>query len=515
MQHADDWKIIFIDDEKDIRDVMKITLADAGYNVLTAEDGQTGLRMCNEFLPQIVITDIRMPGMDGIRVLESIKKKYPTVEVIVVTAFGEMELAIRALQLDASDFITKPIHEDALHLALERAKYRYTSRKQISDYTSLLEREKADTTEELIKTTSFRNNLIENSIDGILASDERGVVVTFNKSMERMLGIPKDDVLHKMTLDSFFPSGKKVQFKEELNGEGYGGKNHLFLYETVIKNHSNRFIPVQVSASVLFDKARESGVVGFFRDLRELRRLEQEITDHSHILHQDKMMSLGRLAASVVHEINNPLTGILNYINLMDRILKRGPLEESKREKFLQYLDLVEKETSRCSQIVSSLLTFSRRAIPSFEQVKVDELLDKCIILSQHTLELNNISLEKHIHPKLPSVKGDGNQLQQCIINLIFNAIDAMKDAGILSLIAEHNPEKGIVKITVKDTGSGIREEDLQHIFEPFFTTKKERFGVGLGLSTVYGIMKQHGGNVTVESKLNAGSAFTLELPVL
>ncbi|MBW2363699.1 MAG: HAMP domain-containing histidine kinase, partial [Deltaproteobacteria bacterium] len=86
---------------------------------------------------------------------------------------------------------------------------------------------------------------------------------------------------------------------------------------------------------------------------------------------------------------------------------------------------------------------------------------------------------------------------------------------GILSLIAEHNPEKGIVKITVKDTGSGIREEDLQHIFEPFFTTKKERFGVGLGLSTVYGIMKQHGGNVTVESKLNAGSAFTLELPVL
>ncbi|MBW1984831.1 MAG: response regulator, partial [Deltaproteobacteria bacterium] len=114
MQHADDWKIIFIDDEKDIRDVMKITLADAGYNVLTAEDGQTGLRMCNEFLPQIVITDIRMPGMDGIRVLESIKKKYPTVEVIVVTAFGEMELAIRALQLDASDFITKPIHEDAL-----------------------------------------------------------------------------------------------------------------------------------------------------------------------------------------------------------------------------------------------------------------------------------------------------------------------------------------------------------------------------------------------------------------
>ena len=226
-------------------------------------------------------------------------------------------------------------------------------------------------------------------------------------------------------------------------------------------------------------------------------------------------MSLGRLAASVVHEINNPLTGILNYIRLMDRILKRGSLKESKREKFLQYLDLVEKETSRCSQIVSSLLTFSRRSTPSVEQIKVDKLLDKCIILSQHTLELNNISLEKHIHPKLPLVNGDANQLQQCIINLIFNAIDAMKDGGVLGLLVDHDPEKNLVMIIVKDTGSGIRKEDLPHIFEPFFTTKKERFGVGLGLSTVYGIMELHGGKVAVESKLNAGSAFTLELPVL
>jgi len=514
MQDTDSWKLLFIDDEKDIRDVMKITLADAGYNVTTAEGGQTGLRVCGEFSPQIVLTDIRMPGMDGIKVLESIKKKYPAIEVIVATAFGEMELAIRALQLDASDFITKPINEEALHLALERAKYRYTSRKQISDYTSLLEREKAETAEELTKTTSLRNNLIENSIDGILASDEKGIVVTFNKSMEQMLGLSKDEVLNKVTLYSFFPSEKEAQFKDELTSEGYGGKNRLFLYETAIKNHSNSLIPVQVSASVLFDKNRESGVVCFFRDLREIRRLEQEIADHDHILHQDKMMSLGRLAASVVHEINNPLTGILNYIRLMDRILKRGPLEESKREKFLQYLDLVEKETGRCSQIVSSLLTFSRRSTPSFGQVKIDELLDKCVILSQHTLELNNICLEQHINSNIPLVKGDVNQLQQCIINLIFNAIDAMYDQGILSLIADHDLGKGLVTITIKDTGVGIRDEDLPHIFEPFFTTKKERFGVGLGLSTVYGIIEQHGGKVAVESKLGVGSAFTLELPV-
>ena len=141
MQDIEEWKILFVDDEKDIREVMEISLADAGYSVLTAPDGQTGLRLCGEFFPQIVITDIRMPGMDGIRVLEHIKDRYPTIEVIVATAFGEMDLAIRALQLDASDFITKPIHEDALHLSLERAKERYASRKKISDYTFLLERD--------------------------------------------------------------------------------------------------------------------------------------------------------------------------------------------------------------------------------------------------------------------------------------------------------------------------------------------------------------------------------------
>lgn len=513
MQPSDDWKILFIDDEKDIRDVMKITLSDAGYTVWTAEDGQTGIDVCGEFAPHIVITDIRMPQMDGIEVLEYIKNKYPTIEVIVATAFGEMELAIRALQLDASDFITKPINEDVLYLALERAKYRYTSRKKISDYTFLLEKEKAATTDELIKTTSFRNNLIENSIDGILASDEKGIVVTYNRSMERMLGFSKENVLNQMRLDSFFPTEKHAQFKDELAGEGYGGKNRLFLFETTIINQSHSLIPVQVSASVLYDKKQESGVVCFFRDLRDIRKLEQEIADHAHILHQDKMMSLGRLAASVVHEINNPLTGILNYVNLMERILKRGPLEESKREKFLQYLDLIGKETGRCSKIVSSLLTFSRRSKPSFGDVNINELLDKCILLSQHTLELNNIALEKHIHPNIPFVNGDTNQLEQCVINLIFNAIDAMENNGTLGLIAKHDPETGTVSITVKDSGTGIREEDLPHIFEPFFTTKKERFGVGLGLSTVYGIMEQHGGKVEVKSEPGSGSAFTLELP--
>ncbi len=378
MEHSKPWKIILIDDEEDIRDVLSIVLEDAGYSVTTASDGDSGLSLCATIRPQIIITDIRMPGKDGIQVLEAVKKKFPDIEVIVVTAFGEIELAVKALQLDASDFVTKPIDEDVLLVSIKRAQQRYTSRKKLQDYT---------------------------------------------------------------------------------------------------------------------------------------RFLEREIEDQASILHQDKMMSLGRLSASVVHEINNPLFGILNYIKLMIKILGRGSLPEGSIDKFSKYLDLVEKETTRCSEIVSNLLAFSRKSEPSFAKLKIEDLFNKCILLSQHKLELCNIDLICNIEPDLPSMQGDSNQLQQCLINLIFNSIDAMPDGGELSLSCSHDLKDNHIKMTVHDTGIGISDTDVLHIFEPFFTTKEEGYGVGLGLSTVYGIIERHNGSVNVDSR-PGDTSFVLYLPV-
>jgi PAS domain S-box-containing protein len=508
------WKIVLIDDEEDIREVMTLTLQDAGYIVHAAADGAAGLQLCEDTSPQIVITDIRMPGMDGLQVLESVKRKYPDIEVIVATAFGEMDLAIRALQLDASDFITKPISDEALYLALSRARDRFVSRKQIKDYTALLEKERAVTSQELLKSIAFQRNLIESSMDGILGCDENDTVVTYNKTMEQILGYQKKDVLRRMTFDQFFPPGGSTRFRDELYTDNYGGQNRLVLYETTLQNQNGRDVPVQVSAATFsIDGSKKGGLVCFFRDLRAIRKLEREISDQARILHQDKMMSLGRLAASVVHEINNPLSGVLNYLRLMSRILDQGSQLEERKEKFRRYLSMVENETNRCSQIVSNLLSFSRRSPPSFGKVPIHELLRRCILLSRHKLELSNIRLESNIPDNLPPVEGDFNQLQQCAINLIFNAIDAMPDGGTLTLNGGHDREKDRVFVIVKDSGKGISPENLPHIFEPFFTTKNEGYGVGLGLSTVYGIVEQHKGFITVESPLGEGAAFRLELP--
>jgi len=373
------WKVVLIDDEQDIRDVVSLTLQDAGYEVFTAEDGKAGVNLCMANNPQVVITDIRMPGIDGLKVLEILKKDLPDIEVIVATAFGEMDVAVRALQLDASDFITKPVSHDSLFMALKRAKERWSARRQIKEYTAMLER---------------------------------------------------------------------------------------------------------------------------------------EVVDQAQTLHQDKMMSLGRLAASVAHEINNPLSGVLNYVRLMRRILERGRLSDESHEKFINQLELVESEISRCSQIVSSLLTFSRKSDPALARLRAEDLIQRCALLSRHKLELSKIELKISVDHHLPDVEGDFNQLQQCVINLIFNAIDAMPGGGTLDLSGKSDSAEGFVKISVKDTGTGISEKDLPRIFEPFYTTKKDGYGVGLGLSTVYGIMERHKGRVEVKSHPGKGTIFTLLIPV-
>lgn len=509
-----DWRVLLVDDEEGIRKVMRITLEDAGYRVETAADGADGLSRCERFAPQILITDVRMPGMDGLELLAAVKQRQPEIEVIVMTAFGQMDLAIRALQLDASDFITKPLHDDALFLALQRARDRFRARRQVQDYTTLLEAGWARTARELMDTFAFQRNLIDGSLDGILGCDREDTVVIFNRSMERMLGYTRAQAVGQMVLAALFHPGEVARFRQALASQKWGGRDRLALFETALMAQDGQTIPVQASAAVLPQPGAMGGLVCFFKDLREVRRLEQEVADQARILHQDKMMSLGRLAASVVHEINNPLAGILTYSRLMLRILERGPLEPARQADFSRYLSLVESETDRCARIVASLLAFSRKSPPAMTDLSLRELLNRCALMSRHKLELQKIRLELVIAEDLPPVRGDANQLQQCIINLIFNAIDAMPEGGGLWLEARHSPCGGEVTITVTDSGGGIPAAVLPHIFEPFFTTKAEGYGVGLGLSTVFGIMQRHGGRVTAENIAGKGAAFTLHLPL-
>ena len=238
---------------------------------------------------------------------------------------------------------------------------------------------------------------------------------------------------------------------------------------------------------------------------------------HFKMLHQDKMASLGKLSASVVHEINNPISGILSLVMLMNRIMEDGNLQQKDADQFSQYLRLMETETRRISRIVSNLLAFSRHSKMEFGAVKLNQLIEKTLFLNANLLKLHSIKVEENLDPDLPDLTGSEDRLMQVFMNLISNAAEAI-EAGrgdrVLSIRTKHVREKGCVSVSFADTGVGIPQENLSKLFEPFFSTKKKGKGVGLGLSVAYGIIQEHGGSIHVQSEEGRGTTFTIELPL-
>jgi PAS domain S-box-containing protein len=280
-------------------------------------------------------------------------------------------------------------------------------------------------------------------------------------------------------------------------------------------------------------EGRISRYIEIRKDISDSRKEEEEMTKrlekmvedrtrelketHFKLLHQDKMASLGKLSASVVHEINNPISGILSLVMLMNRIMEGGALQQKDAEQFGQYLRLMETETRRISRIVSNLLAFSRHSKMEFGSIKLNQLIEKTLFLNANLLKLHSIKVEENLESDLPDLTGSEDRLQQVFMNLFSNAAEAM-EAGhgdrVLSIGTKHLREKECVSVSFADTGVGIPPENLSKLFEPFFSTKKKGKGGGLGLSVAYGIIQEHGGSIHVQSEEGRGTTFTIERPL-
>lgn len=262
-------------------------------------------------------------------------------------------------------------------------------------------------------------------------------------------------------------------------------------------------------------------VIEVWRDLTEElsdrweKRLKELKSDFQKLIQEDRMISLGKLAASCAHEINNPIQGLLTFSYLMQEILAVDKLSSNDLDQCRQHLSLMSKELERCGNIVSSLLSFSREYSVEFKNVDLNEILDAVINLTRHTIELQDIELITQLSPQLLIIYGNDNRLHQCFLNLIFNAIEAMPEGGELRIVSELDKTGKNARIDIQDTGYGIPAESLPHIFDPFFSTKGEGKGTGLGLSIVYGVTKNHKGNITIDSAVGKGTTFTLTFPVV
>ena len=232
------------------------------------------------------------------------------------------------------------------------------------------------------------------------------------------------------------------------------------------------------------------------------------------VIRSEKLASLGKLSATIAHEINNPISAVLTYVKLMIKLVKRGRFSQDRAEDISRYLDTMASEMTRCGEIVKDLLAFSRRSRIAIKPQNIDQIIGRTLALTSHELKLKEIRFVSEIEPDLPMARCDFRQIQQVLLNLISNASEAMEGGGVLSISAARAGKLGFVEITISDTGRGISKEDQKIIFEPFFTTKAEGKGVGLGLSVAYGIITNHNGLIEVKSEVGKGSVFKVLLPV-
>ncbi|MES0397121.1 MAG: response regulator [Syntrophobacteria bacterium] len=499
--------VLLIDDEEGIRKVMSIALRDAGYVVWIAESGEQGLEIFGRELPALVLTDIKMPGMDGIEVLRRIKAMETDSEVIIITGHGEMELAISALQLEASDFITKPIHDEALFIALKRAEEKISLKRQLRDYTENLELKVQEATVEIQRISDFQANLINNSLDGIVAGNKEGEIVIFNSSAQRLTGYQLEQVIDRLSLEDLY--GPEVVEKWRTNWcqvPRPAMKEDTTYLDTTIRTRDGEEIPIRLTGTTLLQGDQVIGCVTFFQDLREIRRLEKRLVQ------SERLAAIGQTSATIAHAIKNIVGGLKGGMFVVNK-----GFELSKQDYLQNGWDMVQRNVAKISSLAMDLLTYAKERKPEYRLAQVNEVAAEVVEFLKTRAEEFKINLTLEATEGLEPIAMDVSGIYQCLVNLVNNAIDACwpeicgHERGQITVRTYRHPDWAVC-LEVEDNGCGIEESDKEKIFTSFFSTKGAD-GTGLGLMNVQKITHEHQGRMEVESVPDKGTIFRLLLP--
>jgi PAS domain S-box-containing protein len=370
--------------------------------------------------------------------------------------------------------------------------------------------------------------------DFILVMSPDMIIIDANQSFLDHTGYSREDVIGRRCHEIFQKANQRCN-GTAVNCPLYEAVRTKRATQRVMTRIDNRLEPCYFEVTIfpIFEAdGRIQKFIEISRDITQRKRQEEEITrrleqmveertqqlreTHAKLIHQDKMASLGKLSASVVHEVNNPIAGILNLILLMKRIVAEEPDAADGREAFGGYLNLMEAETRRIGRIVSNLLSFSRQAKMEFKPANLNTIIEKTLQLNANLIKIYGIRVQMRLDPELPEIVGSADQLQQVVMNIVSNAVEAMEGqtGGLLAVESRRSPEDGKIQMSFTDTGVGIPKDHLPQLFEPFFTTKKKGSGVGLGLAVAYGIVQEHGGAITVDSTVDKGTTFVVDLPL-
>ncbi len=532
-----DMHVLVVDDEQVIVDLITRTLKKAGYSYETATDGFTAYELISQKTFDLIITDIVMPTMTGIELIQKVQQAGYKAHVIFITGQKKYDFVYNAIQLQSLGFIEKPFSLDTLKNlidqsyqiicnAKEQQKREEALRQSIEDK----QKELQFRTERLVAEKEILHGIISSANFGLVAMDNVGAIYLMNSLAGKLIGIKESD--------SFAYIGR--HHRDLIPGTLTPVFTQLF--NDVLETRELRKIEsfkcedgtsLNIIAYPLYHVNQINAVIFIIHDITEKEILQERM------LQSSKLASIGELAAGVAHEINNPLgfvlsntNTLLDYIATLDTYLgfleslvnNRGnekdmeAVENKRQELDVEYIrdditSLLEETKDglkRIQKIVLDLKTFARADSDVPEKHQVNSLIDDALNLVRNETKYK-LTIKK-TYADLPEILCYSSQLVQVFTNLFINASHAVPEKGTLEITTSMDDSSII--ISIKDNGTGIPEHVLPRIFDPFFTTKEAGKGTGLGLSISYGIIKKHGGNISVKSKEGEGTEFIISLPV-
>jgi PAS domain S-box-containing protein len=484
-------------------------LDDLGFSVLQAPNGRLGMEIVRKEKPDLVLTDLRMPEMNGLDVLAELQSNFPTIPVIVISGTGSLQDVVQSMKLGAWDYILKPVHDNSI---IELSINRVLDRKRLIDentnYRVHLEEEVVKRSDELLKSTLRCKTLFTLAGDTIFIFDIKGRILEANRQASVDIGYTQEELSHISIFELIDSSSTEI-FNQNLEKLTSGSTT---MYETTFRHRNGTIVPMEINACSI--TAQESQqFLGVCRNISERKKAEeQRRVLEQQVVTAQKMELIGLLASGVAHDFNNVLSALKGYASLLQMKMKSEGLGSDYLTKINDIIGMGQKLTGR-------ITSFIRK--DKEELVNVD--IHKVLKDTESLLKPNcyGVDIQLQLSAENPVVLGDETQLQNAFLNLGINARDAMPDGGTIKFTTfmytsdDVNPEMQSLCITILDTGTGMSPETLSRIFDPLFTTKENGKGTGLGLTSVLYCIKNLHGKIDVKSTPGKGTVFTLDLPVV
>jgi PAS domain S-box-containing protein len=492
-------KVLVVDDEQATRDLMAECISALGHEVLLAPDGEEALRLFQAERPSLVITDLRMPKVDGLTLMRAIKDASPRTEILIITAYADLESALQAVRQGAFDYLVKPLDLETLRRRVNQAleRHRLVSEREAL-LTELEQRVQARTLALVESQRRFR--AVFNGIgDSLVIVDRTFTIVAANAGAAGLSGMPAESLIDRKCYRELFGRETICEGCPVAKTFSTGLSASASLSRRSEEGGSSRHLEVS-GYPLAYEGEGPTEAVEHIRDVTD--KVHQE----RHLYNSEKLAAVGRVAAGLAHELGNALAIIGGCV----QSLLGYP--DDRRQVTREYLEVIQRNAAGASGTIQDLLAFARPRQPSLVVTAVTEPLDRACLFLKREFATHGVEVVKEYAPGLPRIRGDPEQLQQVFLNLLLNAVQVMDGGGTITIKAVFDPPQG-VRVEFMDTGRGIPREHLDRVFDPFFTTRKR--GTGLGLSIAHRCVEAHGGTLSVESQEGEGTRFAIVLPAM